>query len=307
MKIAIYKPYKTIYWNDIAKDTNVWSRECVNFSKLLADNGHEVYLLSTTDYQNTYKNVHVCLNYKDMKFDVLVVFNGAFSRQSMSEETVLKDINTNKTILLGSDLDLLMQEHNHDLYDIILTATPERITKNAKYGSVQDYHMYKETIYKGGWEIRKKQGLFIGQDRHKIEKFMEYIFRPNIDFFGKCQKLNIDKIIPRNIAYDLLRQYLYSIVFFDNRVNDIGFVTARPLELMLFGLIPFVDSSYDKYELQFKKDSYLRVNNYEEFYEKTQNLNKQQFLQIQQEHFDIIEKIIKNETAYNLFMKYVEG
>ena len=303
MKINIYKPCKTIFWNDIAKDTNVWSREIVGLSKLLADRGHEVVLTSSTDYNGNYNNVSRGQIYD--KCDVFVVFNGAFSKQEIKENKVLEAANCEKKVLIASDLDLTKTEHELDEYDYVLTATKKQICKNSEYGAVEHYHMYKQEMYKGGWEVRQHRGVFIGHDRHKVEKMLDYVIRPDIDFYGKMESLNINKIIDRQTAYNILKTRTYSPVFFDKRVEDLDFVTARPLELMLFGVVPFIDIRYDMGELQFKLSDHRRVRNYQEMYEKAQNMGKDEFLYLQKKGFAQLSEIMTGDLAYQLFMGYV--
>jgi len=304
MKIGIYKPCKTIFWNDIAKDTNVWSREIIGMSKMLADRGHEVVLTSTTDYTNNYHNVSV--GKVSDRFDVFVVFNGAFSKQKTTEKEIFDSLKCGQTMLIASDLDLTRTEHDFELYDNISTATKELIWQHSEYGAVEHYHMYGQEMYKGGWEARQHRGVFVGHDRHKVEKMLDYVVRPDIDFYGKMESLNINKIIDRQTAYNILKTRTYSPVFFDQRVDELHFVTARPLELMLFGVVPFVDKKYDMGELQFDANDNRRVANYQEMYEKAQNMGKSEFLCLQKRGFDQLTEIMTGNKAYELFMKMVD-
>jgi len=309
--IAIYKPYKTVYWKNWALDINVYGREIINLSKLLADRGHKVYLCSNTDYDNSYNNIEKSSLDEMTDIDVFVIFNGAFSKNSLTEKQVVEIARQKKipkVILIASDLNLTLEEHDLSLYDKVLTTTKKQLsdkTNNCVYAACENYHMYKEEIYDGGWEVRKHYGIFVGHDRHKEKLFFEYVWRPGIDFFGKFEALNVNKKILRDKAYNLLREYTYSIVFFNKEVTDLNFVTARPLELELFGIIPFIDKEYDKDNLQFEKNDERRVNNYIEFYNKTQNMGKQEFLKLQQKGFEHIKKIISGDQCYDLFMRYV--
>jgi len=135
---------------------------------------------------------------------------------------------------------------------------------------------------------------------------LDYVVRPDIDFYGKMESLNINKIIDRQTAYNILKTRTYSPVFFDQRVDELHFVTARPLELMLFGVVPFVDKKYDMGELQFDANDNRRVANYQEMYEKAQNMGKSEFLCLQKRGFDQLTEIMTGNKAYELFMKMVD-
>lgn len=307
LKIAIYKPLKKIFW-DLKNDYNVWSREIVGFSKMMADKGHEIYFLTDNDYDGSYKNIY---NYQEKEFeretvfDVLVVFNGAFSLQEETEDNMFDKYSFNKSVLIASDYDLAVNEHDSKKYDIVLTASKD--IDGWEYGAVEHYHMYGETMFKGGWEGRKNKGIFVGYDRHKEEKFLEYVMRPEFDFFGKALSLNINKMVLRDEAYSLLTKYVYSIVFFDKRVTDVNFVTARPLELILFGLLPIIDIDYDKGHLQFPKDYPFKVSNYREFLGVKNSIHKKNFLHWQEKlQTWMTENVMNGNEAYKLFLENVE-
>lgn len=303
MNIGIYKPTKKILFDD-KEDTSSWSLELVNLAKIFAEHGHQVYILSETDYKNNIKNIfNSPSEIPDKFFDIIFLSNGKMDSKIYTENKLVEFLNSKcyDLILLETDLTLSLDNHTLSKYKLIFSQSKHR----GIYAHLEKLCLYKHKLYKNNFKQRTKSGIFIGHERDRKNKIFEYVVRPNMKWFGKSLSLNLNTKIGKNDVDKSLSKYLYTIVISGDIQNAMCFVSQRYFENCAAGIINFVDYEYDRDELIIKRDDWRRVKNYEEFFNKAQQLckDKQLFDKLQREQFDEIKLYLDGEFIYQLFME----
>jgi hypothetical protein len=294
MKIGIYKPYKTILFND-EKDTNSWSREVVNFMKILANHNHQIHILSDTDYNRGIMNVYKNHIDDELSLDYLVVFNGCFNRDQYTETDILDRFDCKK-ILVESDILLVKSFHDEELYDIILTQSPD--SGKRKYAHIEKLIAFEHDMWTPFYLGRKASGVFVGYERDRTDKILEYVYRPNITWRGKGETFNFENKALKSELNKLLQEYLYTIIISGPVQTENNFVSQRYFEGCLNGIINFVDDEYDNAELLIKKDDWRRVKSFGEMLEKINTIDIDKYYDIQRQQEDEVRPWISGDLFY---------
>lgn len=317
MNIGIYKPGRKIYFNlDNPDYTYGGSEEISNLAEIFSERGHNISLLSSVEDYNTHYHGSVELDRPQskveimqaiQKLDYLFLFNGVFNENDISEKTFFKLRDTYKFKLVLLETDLLLSRDNHQFqqYDIILSQMQNN-HKNSYYSHLEKLILYKHKIYKTDFNHRVKKGIFIGNERDRLKKFVEYIWRPNMDWKGKSLFFGIRDLATRQELKELLSNHLYSVVISGDEQNKVGFVSQRYYENALFGIINFVDFEYDKNELLISHKDDRRVTGYLDLMDSINHLTKEKFENLQQKQFDEITPWISGDKIYNHIIKILE-
>jgi hypothetical protein len=227
MKIGIYKIGKPIYFNKNEEDHASWSIEVVNIIKIFKDRGHDIYILSETDYNGPDYHVGAVSG-----LDRIYVWNGSVLDDSwLSVQKLSKDIR-----LIVTDLALI--QYAERVFNKIYTQS----IRLHEYGAIELASLYEAEFPK----YKKEIGLYFGgTERGRTYDFIEYIYRPNVTWYGKSDTLNIRNYIPYHEHLEMLKKAKYSVVIGDEAYNEIGFVTPRYYECLRYGVVPFVDVKFD--------------------------------------------------------------
>lgn len=267
MNIAIYKPAKKIYFYRNEEDHASWSTEVVNIAKLLASKGHQVFILSETDYvEPRIPNIFSSIS-NDIKLDKVFIFNGMWKDREEEKVLSMFMIDTNDISYILSDMRLMTK--NPGQYRKIFTQSKRLYD----YGYIQEHVM----IPGMHWEVKNPKTIkyyFAGTERNRTKDFMEYVNRPECEWYGKSETLGINKYIPHHEHVMKLKKAKYTICIADVNYNENGFVNDRYYEAAREGVICFGDSKWDPDELIMRKDDWRRVSSYEELHGKIDVLEK---------------------------------
>jgi hypothetical protein len=289
-KIGFFKPGHIIAFQSDETDHSAISVEITRIIKIFANHGQECFILSNTDYipgflKNVSKEVPRTL-------DKVFVYNG----KGLDEHIIrmLKRYTDNINLII-TDLSLL-PDIDLDSFKNIYTQSKRLYT----YGHIEEHELFE---YKKE-ECRKDIGLiyFGGAERNRTKDFFEYVYRPNIQWRGKCKTLSIDKCIPYIEHIEMMKHSVYSPIIGDESYNDIGFITPRYYECLRYDVIPFVDIKYDPDEILIKQDDFRRVYSYLDMMDKihtleTQPQRYQDILNAQKQ--EITQKMINGDNIYD--------
>lgn len=298
-KIGLFKPYKRLLFNDMTDDTNSWSRENVNLMKILASHGHEVYILSASDYDGSIHNIHQSTT-RVQPLDFILVSNGLITDKQEDLLFVLAKKAGAKLVLLETDIALSTKNHRIDKYDLVLSQSKRPGTQ---YAHLEKLILYQHKVYTDSFESRDRLGVFIGFERDRFDKIKEFVMRPGMIWKGKGEKFYFTDKVNKQQLTKLLRKHLFSIVISGELQNKNGFVSQRYYENCLHGIINFVDKDYDRDELVIAKNDVRRVRSYEELYEKLRYLDEKIFNELQQKQFGEITLWLDGKLFYNQFIK----
>lgn len=130
------------------------------------------------------------------------------------------------------------------------------------------------------------QFLYAGGTRHgKRDKYFRMYLDPAKDFVtkivtsSKLQMFNHPKVQQKILFRDLIELYThvkYSLVIGDPEYNEIGMITPRYWEYLLFDIIAFMDKDFDCAASLMTADDFRRVGSAEELEEKIKYLEKEQ-------------------------------
>lgn len=307
MKIGIYKPYKKIYFDESDEDTSSWSLELVNLAKILAKHNHEVYITSPTEYNESIENIYSSSLTSCPQLDVMFVSNGVFKLNDISEKKFFEMIKhkVDKKILLETDLTLSLNNHTHKLYTKIFSQSQK---ENVLYTHLEKLALYNSHIQDNKNDNRNIDLIFIGHERDRLKKFLEYVNHPQVTWFGKSDYLKINNKISKKQLPEILSNSKTSIVFSGDIQNQNGFVSQRYFENCLYGVINFVDADYDKDGLIISHNDWRRVRNFDELRFKSKVVCQDTgiFNHLQQRQFDEIKPYLDGELIYNKIMENLE-
>lgn len=305
MKLGFYKPYKKTCFDFNSDDNNYGgSQENVNLMKIFAEHGHEFYIFSKTDYQENIPNIYIG-NINDIpKLDYIFISNGVFEKDQFTEEEITNKFRKycDQIVLLETDLSLSRKYHDINNYDIILSQGPTN--EYREYAHLEKLIIYKHKIFKNSWDSRFFDVVFIGTERDRTNKIVEYIMRPNVTWFGKSNTFKINNKVNRLKLAESLTEHFVSIVMSGDEQNSDGFVSQRYFENSLFGCINLIDHEYDNTELNIRHDDWRRVKNYLDVFNKIEELreNEELFNSLQQKQFDELEQWSDGTKIYNHIM-----
>lgn len=281
MTIGIYKPFKKIYFHDLTDDYAAWSSEVTKLSTILANEGHEIFMLSETDLTPEYhQNIHV--GDPTQSYERIIIFCGSFALDSKGDN-IIKELrsNTSRLDFIITDLSLLPTDlSNLDLFDNIYSqaAKPMEVTNyKDQYGGLIEItafgHEYTRTIDEA-IDAKTIRYVFGGSERNRLKDFTEYIWRPDCLYYAKSDYFGFNTRVSRSKYMEDMEAAVASICIADIHYNDNLFVTHRPIECFLTDTVCFVDHKYDSTGTVIPLDSWLRVENYLELYDKINELKE---------------------------------
>lgn len=294
MNIAIYKPYKKVFFNDDKDDLSAVSYEVVNLAKILAKNGHNISIISDTDLleptREGIKNGDI-----NSIYDRIIIFSGTFSKDKYGNNII--DKLRNQTQRLDFYLtDLRLTPNSYEKFDNIYTQATSKLNigKDNKYGGVAELRCFEQAIH----DNPDKTILygFNGTERGRLDTFLEYVWRPDCQITGKSDTLKFDNRVTRDIFLETLSKTKYSIIIADDEYDKNSFITPRPYEHILNGIISFFHITYDK-DRYFEIPEYLRVSSYKELRNKINELEENIAL------YDLI----KNQQNKLIKQEYIDG
>jgi len=263
--IGIYKVGSSL--REYHRDTNFAYTEVVNIIKLLKDYGHSVYVFKNRQDFYDFDDV------ADVTLDNLIVFNGPSPDNIFSEFKFLKmliDI-SDQSVFVVTDLRICLTSSFHQLFDYVLTqsiAHIDFIDAKQKYNYMPESILYKAYDLFNGFE-KDKMIVFGGTERNRLDDFTEYVWRPNVELYGRSKFYKFDdNRLPVDEYLDILKRTKYSIVIADKKYNDNNFITQRFFECLRYNVIPFVDEKYDQDNLTTLASDPRRVSNYREMMER---------------------------------------
>ncbi len=266
MKIGIFKPGKKICFQSNEEDHSAISIEITRIIQILAQYGHNVFILSGTDYiKDSIKNVKrwIPLNKDFPMLDKTLIYNGP----GLDADLVSATFDISRQVdLIVTDMGILPDQATLKLFNTIYSQSQRWQT----YGAIQEHECYQ---YVPMSYIKKTHIYFGGTERGRTKDFFEYVHRPDVKWFGKSQTLGIKNYIPYNQHIEEMKRAKYSIVIGDEIYNLNGFITPRYYECIRYKVIPFVDMKYDPDEIMIKMDDYRRVGSYLEMTEKIKELD----------------------------------
>lgn len=298
MKIGIYKPFKKVFFYDDSEDTAAWSYEVTHLAKIFAKNGHEVHMLSETDYDDKLPGIKV--GDKHEEYDRIIIFSGVFEKDK--HPNIIRQLrkHTDQLDFYFTDL-RLAPKHDMELFDNVYTQS----TRMNKFGGVSELLCFGHEWRKLEEMIQKKDihYYFGGTERGRLKDYLEYVYRPNCLITGKSDTLGFDNRVPRNVYMNLLDRTKYSVVIADVDYNESGFITPRHYENIMHDIISFVDAKWDVDEKIVKHSDWRRVHNYAELLEKMKELDKnpQKYISLlKSQREEIKETFISGDYTYNL-------
>src|SRR3990167_8628773 len=285
MNIGIIKLGQPVYFYDDSKDFASWSIEVINIYEIFKQYGHIVHILTETDLSTNENGPF--LN----RYDRIYVFNG----YDESRRLQLFLERSDDIRLIITDLRLI-KDIDVSIFKRIYTQSPKYCEFLPPVGQLFNYtkKSYSKTnkIYFGG-------GM-----RNRQEDFLEYVYRPNILYKAKILLPGFisDNRVGFSEHLELLSKSKYSITIGDIEYNKIGFITPRYYECIKYDVICFMNSTFDKYEKQMKKNNLRRVSSFVEMIEKIDYLENNLIeynLLLEKQREEIKESYISGKDLYD--------
>jgi len=289
MNIAIYKPFKKLFFIDDREDNAAWSYEIVNMSQILIDHGHEVFIISesdlgsipTQDLLTKYPHLHYYPNaIKDRaKFDRILLWCGSFALDKNGQNVInlLKEM-TNRLDFALTDAKLVPEDATlFSFFDTIYLQGTRMIYSELDHcGGLSELLLYKFKYPRTLDEAITAKDIefyFGGTERDRLDDFIEYVWRPGHLITTKTKFFGIENRTPRDEFKKTLDRTKYSVVITDIENNKNAFISPRPYECYIHDIVAFFDYKYDPDEYYCKHDDYRRVHNYKEMRIKMNELN----------------------------------
>lgn len=236
MKIGIYKIGKTIYFYRNKEDYANWSTEMTQVIRLFKDRGHEIFILSETDYDQD-KYTVIRQGETVPKLDRIYVGNGRDDAGRW--EQIFRHCDDVRLMLT----DMGLQPTKPHLFTHIYSQSKMVF----EYGALE-----LAAIYNGHFATskgRKHEFYFGGTERNRTKDFLEYVYRPGHLWYGRSHSLRIENVISFHDHITLLQDTKYTVVIGDEVYNTHQFVTMRFYENLVNGVLPFVDRKFDQGKL----------------------------------------------------------
>jgi len=267
--VVLYKPGRFANFLN-PKKTQTFGEEVIQTANMLlsVDKSLKIGILSRN---NVSRNSNIFdVSKKDIILtNKLVVFSGYFDIET--ENDIMERVKSNERILISTDFNCF-KKHNTRLYDkVVCHFDPSNVKhKNAVFFPnsllrckfIMD-NFYKKTNYLKTYKNRKRKVVFIGSDVEKLEKFKEYVLRPNVDFYGKSKMFYIHKPLSIKGTFLKLKEYRYTIIFHNPLYEHIRLTSSRLIEASLSGCIPIIDYTYKPYNNDASEYEDCYVNSYE--------------------------------------------
>lgn len=267
-EVGVYKPFKSILFKDEKnEDTSGWSPEIIGLIKIIERySSSRVTIWSETDAEQYYPE-------GDRNIDLLFVFNGKFDDEDYRFIESCRDA---FKILCVSDLDLLPRNDVLLAFDAILSqSTRCRATRSRK----ERYYPFQSLVcVDAPVEEKTKEFdyVFLGNERSRLAKLMEYCWRPGCLYFGKAPSLGFNRKVSFREAQRVLGASRHSIVFADPSYEKTNFITQRYYECLINDVVPFIDRQYDAAGDVIQQRDYRRVSSFYDVYKKMEELRVHQ-------------------------------
>lgn len=310
-KILIHKAgFKTLFKEKDSSYTFI-NPEPVNLARVLSRK-YQIVFSSDSDLTNIGNPRKIHENEKD--FYRKILFNGKLYVKDDEElknyTSVMQEIRKIIDIFKEDDFyfitDLKMYNKNKDFNKNLGLQIVSQSKNFGKYGHLEKLFLYNNEI---NFNVSKKENkiVFIGNQKsnQKTDLVKEYLLKDKIktEIYGRWTNEDITKNknfkgpIKCMESQKKLREFKYGMLISDKFHRKFGFVTPKYFEYLLAGVIPFIDSSFDKDELLIKKDDFRIVNSYEEM------INKMKFLDERSYYY---EKIL-NKQSKEILPEYIDG
>jgi hypothetical protein len=202
--------------------------------------------------------------------------------------------------LIVTDLSLMPPQELMHRFKAIYTQSKKVET----YGAIEQHECYG---YKPMDYTHKYIPIYFGgTERGRTKDFFEYVYRPEVLWYGKSDSLEIKNYIPYHEHIDTMKHAKYSIVIGDESYNKVGFITPRYYECLRYDVLPFVDMKYDPYEMMVPMKSFTRVRNFSDMIAKIRTLDRNLELYqslIREQRQEITNDMIKGHTIEKLLLK----
>ncbi len=310
LRIGFYKPTKKIlFFDDEGEDKAGWSTEISQMIHVLEEHSNaDVSIWSDTDnVQYKPKTRDAC--------DILFVYNGKFNEPDYS---YIKNFDAKFKVLCITDMDLIPRADFVKTFDVVLSqSTTNKATKLEK----ETYYPFESLICVNkdiNTENKVLWYFFAGGERNRLEKLLDYVWRPDCHYVGKAKSIGHDNRIPFKTVMNYLRSAKYSIVFADPTYEEANFLTQRYWECLTNDVVAFVDNDYDKETSLVAMDDYRRVNDYRDLRRKMLELDlhrdvlndilEKQRLEVSKwssgaRHFNLLSDIIESYGGPRLCLK----
>lgn len=293
MNIAIYKPFKKLFFVDDRQDNAAWSYEIVNLSQILIDHGHEVFIVSESDLDSIpieellikFPHLHYfpgAIKNK-ARFDRIILWCGSFDLDQYKHEIVyILSKMTNRLDLALTDAKLIpRKDYLHEFDTIYLQGTKQLYSDTDHCGGLSELLLYKHNYTKTIDESIAQKDIefyFGGTERDRLDDFIEYVWRPGHIVTTKTKFFGVENRTPRDEFMKTLDRTKYSVVITDVENNKNAFISPRPYECYIHDIVAFFDWKYDPNHYYCASDDYRRVHNYKEMRIKMNELNENQEL-----------------------------
>lgn len=296
MKVVIYKigsdQFPIKYGVEVS-DKNFAQTEIKNVVDLLLENNHSVDLYTNRENVNS-NRVGIFSLQKD--YDIALVFNGPLNSKYTEEEKLLHLMSRSRRMrYILTDMRLILPEDLQIYFSKTLTQSfqdIESITTEQNYNGMPQSVLYgNRAKYENISKSDKTEGkiIFGGTERNRIDDLIEYVYRPNVEFYGRAPTLDLeDNRLSVNKYMKRLEKAQFTVIIADKEYNDNNFITQRFYEAVLNKIVPFVDNKYDKGNYIINAGSFLRVNSYKEMILKANAIKS-------------------NESLYNACLEYLKS
>lgn len=309
--VGVYKVGNVIEFE--ANDTNFAVTEVINVVKMLLDFGYNVVVINDEKLPSYSKADFCNLEFATIDsfsgenmLDYLLVFNGPLEGIDFIDYDnieALSSISKSSHFVL-TDMRIMLPDRFNDLFDIVLTQSPNHISEinsEQAYNGMPESILYNNPISEFNAGEKDIDIIFGGTERNRTIDFLEYVWRPDVTFYGKAPTVNFeDNRLPANEFLKVLERAKFSPVIADPTYNKNGFVTQRFYECISSNIVPFVDAKYDRFEKLISHDDWKRVSSYKQMREKINVL-----LENKLEHEYLINKqqedYIKDEYVHGAY------
>jgi hypothetical protein len=283
MKIGMYKIGKKIIFGDEHDDKNCYAHEFITLAKIFVKFGHEVVILSEVEFCKDF-GIRKATSLEN--FDIIYFLSGGLEDNLFFTFTNLRQ-RSRRIGFIITDLRCTLEDRFYQFVDKVFTQSNFNISD---IKAMQGYNGMPQSIffeedqysfYNNVIQDKTKEIVFGGTERNRTQHFCEYVYRPNVEFYGKSDTFNLkDNRVGFNEFAKVLRGAKYSIIIADDYYYENGFVTQRYCDCILNDVIPLVDENYDFGEIFINKYDYRRVANFTDVIEKINTFNKNDNIRI---------------------------
>ena len=219
------------------------------------------YSAEYVDLRKTYVKNH---------YDIIYVFNG-FENSTSSLKNLRRICEELNYVLTDSRFynDMLDFKNNIRVDNFFVQSEIKMFHKPTFNSKLYKLPVYECAFLNSKDDVERNGKLiFGGSVRQRKEQILEYVVRPNTDYFLRFDELGFDTRIPIMDYKKLLVKYTYGIVLINKWDTEIGNITWRYYENIANGLITFVSRDSDPYNQLLDEDDFMYVSSYSEMLEK---------------------------------------